>query len=172
MPGAALTVLVLRPSTELEPAECIRVYFNSYISHEGQFFFNPFNVKVNIKSSRFKLCVLLSCAFYVLVDAFMTIRLFTCNVCFTYFTYYMYTVVGTVESLVVLSPNIIFICSSSCLKFIWSTNANLLLQVKFILKNNYYLLREIKYKFFYKKLVVILQLLVYQTFDCIFSINN
>jgi len=37
----------------------------------------------------------------------MTKRLFTCSVCFTYFIYYMYTVVGTVESLVVLSPYII-----------------------------------------------------------------
>ena len=45
--------------------------------------------------------------FTVLVNAFMIKRLFICNVCFTYFTYCMYTVVGTVESLVVLLPYII-----------------------------------------------------------------
>ena len=72
--------------------------------------------------------------FTVLVNAFMTKRLFTCNVCFTYFTYCMYTVVGTVESLVVLLPYIILYAHHVAVVYMkYDTNANLLLQVKCIL---------------------------------------
>ena len=76
--------------------------------------------------------------FTVLVNAFVIKRLFICNVCFTYFTYCMYTVVGTVESLVVLLPYIILYAHHVAVVYMkydmkYDTNANLLLQVKCIL---------------------------------------
>ena len=94
---------------------------------------------------------------------------------FSYTFYYMYTVVGTVGSLVVLLPHIIvYIYMPTMLPvvykgfytdviFIRKINANLFLQVICVCKINHYLLHKTKYILSFVKLVVILLLSVYQT---------
>lgn len=81
---------------------------------------------------------------------------------FSYTFYYMHTVVGTVGSLVVLLPHIIYIYMPTMLPvvykgfytdviFIRKINANLFLQEICVCKINHYLLHKTKYIFIFCK---------------------